>query len=63
MAQTMSMGQAAGLAAVQSLRNDEAANRLTVSQLQQDLYELGAILDIPDTVADTSRHGWKANFP
>ncbi|GAB2555342.1 FAD-dependent oxidoreductase [Spirosoma areae] len=63
MAQTMSMGQAAGLAAVQSLRTDEAANSLTVNQLQQDLHELGAILDIPDAVADTSRHGWKANFP
>ena len=63
MAQTMSMGQAAGVAAVQSLRNDEAANRLTVSQLQESLNELGAILNIPNAVADTSRHGWKANFP
>ncbi|QHW00344.1 FAD-dependent oxidoreductase [Spirosoma endbachense] len=63
MAQTMSMGQAAGLAAVQSLRSDEAANSLTVKQLQQDMYELGAILDVPDTLADTSRYGWKANFP
>ncbi|WP_332367582.1 FAD-dependent oxidoreductase [Spirosoma telluris] len=61
MAQTMSMGQAAGLAAVQSLRNDEAANCLNVNQLQQGLRDLGAILDIPDTVADTSRHGWKNN--
>ncbi|MFD2934765.1 FAD-dependent oxidoreductase [Spirosoma flavum] len=63
MAQTMSMGQAAGLAAIQSLRNGEAANRLNVKQLQQNLRELGAILDIPETVADTSRQGWKNNFP
>ncbi len=60
MAQTMSMGQAAGLAAVQSLRHDEAASQLNISQLQQALYELGAVLDIPDAVADTSRNGWKA---
>jgi len=59
MAQTMSMGQAAGVAAVQSLCNDEAANQLNVRKLQQDLYRLGAILDIPDTAADTSRNGWK----
>ncbi len=61
MAQTMSMGQAAGLAAVQSIRDDEGANTLTVSQLQNDLLQLGAILDSPDAVADTSRHGWKHN--
>jgi hypothetical protein len=61
MAQTMSMGQAAGLAAVQSLQQDEAANQLTVSLLQQNLRGLGAVLDIPDAVADTSRNGWKAN--
>jgi len=63
MAQTMSMGQAAGLAAVQSLQHDEPAHSLTINQLQHDLRKLGAILDIPDTVADTSRHGWKNNFP
>lgn len=63
MAQTMSMGQAAGLAAVQSLRNGEAANWLNVKQLQQGLRDLGAILDIPDMVADTSRNGWKNNIP
>ena len=62
MAQTMSMGQAAGLAAVQSLQQDEAANTLNVTALQQNLYALGAILDYPDTVADTSRNGWKANL-
>ena len=62
MAQTMSMGQAAGLAAVQSLQRDEAANQLTVSLVQQNLRELGAVLDIPNAVADTSRNGWKANI-
>ncbi|MBO0949157.1 FAD-dependent oxidoreductase [Fibrella forsythiae] len=63
MAQTMSMGQAAGLAAVQSIRQNEAANTLNVQPLQQTLRQLGAVLDVPDAVADTSRHGWKNNVP
>ena len=63
MAQTMSMGQAAGLAAVQSLQNDEAASTLSIKTLQENLLRLGAVLDLPDRVADTSRTGWKANFP
>ncbi|AUD00825.1 FAD-dependent oxidoreductase [Spirosoma pollinicola] len=63
MAQTMSMGQAAGLAAVQSLQSDEAANELTIARLQEDLLRIGAVLDIPDDLADTSRDGWKNNFP
>lgn len=62
MAQTMSMGQAAGLAAVQSLRSDEAANRIGISRLQDELLQCGAVLDLPDAVADTARHGWKNNF-
>lgn len=61
MAQTMSMGQAAGLAAVQSLQQDEAACRLSVSTLQASLYAVGAVLDIPQAVADTTRHGWANN--
>ena len=59
MAQTMSMGQAAGLAAVQSLAQDEAANQIAVSLLQEKLYSIGAVLELPDAVADTSRKGWK----
>lgn len=62
MAQTMSMGQAAGLAAVQSLQYDEAASRLSINRLQDVLCEYGAVLDIPQTVADTTRDGWKNNF-
>jgi hypothetical protein len=59
MAQTMSMGQAAGLAAVQSLAFDESANGLSVSLLQEKLYSIGAVLELPDAVADTARNGWK----
>ncbi|MBO0935804.1 FAD-dependent oxidoreductase [Fibrella sp. HMF5335] len=61
MAQTMSMGQAAGLAAAQSIRQDESASRLSVSTLQNGLRQLGAVLDIPDAIADTSRDGWRMN--
>ncbi|GAA4438988.1 FAD-dependent oxidoreductase [Pontibacter saemangeumensis] len=63
MAQTMSMGQAAGLAAVLSLDADMAANALEVSELQAKLEQLGAVLEYPDAVADTSRNGWLNNFP
>lgn len=62
MAQTMSMGQAAGLAAVQSLLHDEAACQLSVNKLQASLYDVGAVLDIPQSLADTTRHGWENNF-
>lgn len=58
MAQTMSMGQAAGLAVVHSLKQDEAANRLSVSELRGKLHDIGAVLELPDNVADTSRNGW-----
>lgn len=62
MAQTMSMGQAAGLAAVLSLEADMAANNLNNPELQARLHQLGAILDNPDALADTSRNGWLNNF-
>jgi hypothetical protein len=62
MAQTMSMGQAAGLAAVLSLDADMAANNLNIPQLHAKLQQVGAILDNPNTLADTSRNGWVNNF-
>ncbi len=61
MAQTMSMGQAAGLAAVLSLEHDLDAKSVDVKQLQGSLLELGAILEMPDIVADTSQNGWANN--
>jgi hypothetical protein len=63
MAQTMAMGQAAGLAAALSLDTDTAAAALEVAQLQALLLQTGAILDKPEALADTSRHGWINNFP
>ncbi len=58
MAQTMSMGQAAGLAAVLSLDEDTSANALDTNKLQTKLEQVGAILELPDVLADISRDGW-----
>ncbi|MCK0191200.1 FAD-dependent oxidoreductase [Arenibacter sp. F20364] len=61
MAQTMSMGQAAGLAATLSLKTDQNAKNIDIYKLQDTLTHIGAILEMPDKIADTSRHGWKNN--
>ena len=61
MAQTMSMGQAAGTAAILSLDNDTDAKNTPVKKLQDELIQLGAILEMPDTIADISRNGWANN--
>lgn len=61
MAQTMGMGQAAGLAAVLSLENDCSAGDIPVNRLQEQLTELGAVIEMPEKIADTSRNGWKNN--
>ncbi len=61
MAQTMSMGQAAGFAAVQSLDTDCEAKNIDINTLQDTLIQKGAILEQPDTVADISRNGWGNN--
>lgn len=61
MAQTMSMGQAAGMAASLSLDSDSGANGLDVQVLRNRLVKAGAILEMPEKIADTSRHGWTNN--
>ena len=62
MAQTMSMGQAAGLAAVQSLDKDCDAKAVDVQLLRLELMKLGQVLEVPGALADTSRNGWKNNL-
>lgn len=62
MAQTMSMGQAAGLAAVQSLKEDCDAKDVDVERLRNELVQLGQVLEVPNSIADTSRNGWKNNL-
>ena len=62
MAQTMSMGQAAGLAVIQSLKRECDAKDIDVSMLRNELVALGQILEVPHTTADTTRNGWKNNL-
>lgn len=61
MAQTMSMGQAAGLAAALSLARDCGARDVPIAQLQSKLTKLGAVLEMPDKLALTTASGWSAN--
>jgi hypothetical protein len=61
MGQTMSMGQAVGLAAGLSLELDCGARDVSISVLQDRLRELGAVLEMPDTVAQTAADAWRLN--
>ena len=61
MAQTMSMGQAAGLAAALSLESDCGARDVPISSLQSSLVELGAVLETPANVAATAARAWREN--
>ena len=62
MAQTMSMGQAAGLAVIQSLKTDCDAKDVDVAMLRNKLNRLGQVLEVPASIAETSRSGWKNNL-
>ena len=53
MGQTMSSGQAAGLAAALSLKLDLGARDVPVTRLQEDLRRLGAVLETPSETAAT----------
>jgi len=61
MAQTMSMGQAAGLAAALSLEQDCGARGLPIPALQDRLRQLGAVLETPAQTAFTGPRDWKKN--
>jgi hypothetical protein len=60
MGQTMSMGQAAGIAAVESLGEDCGARDVPVPKLRDSLRQIGAVLEIPADVADVAREAWGA---
>ncbi|CAA9470507.1 MAG: FAD dependent oxidoreductase [uncultured Segetibacter sp.] len=62
MAQTMAMGHAAGLAAIQSLQRDEAANQLNVDELREKLHQQKAVLEVPDEKALTGKAEWALNI-
>ena len=61
MAQTISMGQAAGLAATLSLDKQCGAYEVPVQVLREQLDLQGAVLSAPDKEAEVSRDGWKKN--
>lgn len=61
MGQTMSMGQAAGFAAVQSIEQDEAANALDTDRLRDVLFRAGAVLCGPGEKARTGAGDWRLN--
>jgi hypothetical protein len=61
MAQTMSMGQAAGTAALLSLEGDCSASGVSVPELQERLRALGAVLETPAKTAVTVPDGWSKN--
>ena len=61
MAQTMAMGQAAGMAAALSLESGASALEISVSSLQQRLRTCGALLETPVQKACTGAGEWKRN--
>ena len=61
MGQTMSMGQAAGLAAAMSLDADCGARGVDTAALRAKLRDLGAVLEPPAHVAETAADAWRQN--
>ncbi|BDD01235.1 FAD-dependent oxidoreductase [Persicobacter psychrovividus] len=61
MAQTMSMGQAAGQAAVLSLDQDTDAWGINKADLSNRLLKLGAVLEMPQERAQMERNSWSKN--
>ncbi|MEM1026723.1 MAG: FAD-dependent oxidoreductase [Planctomycetota bacterium] len=59
MGQTMSMGQAAGIAAALSLQADAGACDLPVSELQGRLQAIAAVIEPPTDVAETAADAWR----
>jgi hypothetical protein len=62
MGQTMSMGQAAGLAAALSLESDASAREIQIGELQSRLQSVGAVLEMPREVAQTAARSWRENL-
>jgi len=61
MGQTMSMGQAAGLAAAISLETDAGARNISIKELQDRLRRIGAVLERPRELASTAADAWQRN--
>ncbi len=63
MGQTMAMGQAAGLAAGLSLRDDRSVRQVAANELQETLRRGGAVLEMPAGIAATGTGDWTKNRP
>lgn len=61
MAQTMSMGQAAGVAADLALERNCSAAEVEVNELREKLRQIGAVLEPPVRVAQTAADAWRLN--
>lgn len=61
MAQTMSMGQAVGIAAAMSLEFNYGTTEVDAKELHQRLRALGGILESPERNAHIQPDGWKHN--
>jgi len=61
MAQTMSMGQAAGIAAALSLESDAGPRNINIQELQDRLRTIGAVLQRPGEMAETNADSWRRN--
>lgn len=61
MAQTMSMGQAAGLAAALSLETGCGARDVNIRLLQNRLLKIDAILETPTEIASVAADAWTKN--
>jgi hypothetical protein len=58
MGQTMSMGQAAGFAAALSIRRNCSVRGVPISELQDMLRKVGAVLEAPDEESPTEADSW-----
>ena len=61
MGQTMSMGQAAGVAAAMSLEKNAGALELDHTALGDRLRGIGAVLETPKHIAATAADAWRDN--
>lgn len=61
MGQTMAMGAAAGFAAALSMTLDCGARELPVARLQDQLRDVGAVLETPAGIAATAAGDWRRN--
>ena len=63
MGQTMSMGQAVGLAAALSHQSGAGSGEISIRQLQEELLDLGAVLELPKDPDPSAATVWRRSDP